>query len=173
MFKHRVSGVMTEADRQAIMDAISTIKNRMPYLIALTTEERRKIFKMGDKSVAFVNKSLEVAIQNQGILTRDFDLEEMQRDVALYAQLQSMMMALTQLMEQIDGTMIQVGAEAYYAGRAVYKLTQMGGDGKALDELTELLGQRFTRKSKPSGVQGEKKARGEKKNESSDQSSEK
>jgi hypothetical protein len=46
------------------MDAIATIRQKLPFLVDLTTEDRRTMLKMGDKSRAFVSKALEVATQN-------------------------------------------------------------------------------------------------------------
>lgn len=61
----------------------------------LTTEDRRTIVKMGDKSRAFVSKALEVATQNPKFLPRSFDLEEMRRDLEIYEDLYPVLLSLT------------------------------------------------------------------------------
>ena len=73
MAENRVNGSLTPADREAVMRAIATIREKLPFLIDLTTEDRRTIVKMGDKSRAFVSKALEVATQNPEFLPRSFD----------------------------------------------------------------------------------------------------
>lgn len=57
MSENRVDATLTAADQQAVMTAIETIREKLPFLIDLTTEERRGLPKMGDKSRAFVYKS--------------------------------------------------------------------------------------------------------------------
>ena len=49
MAENQISASLTPANRQAVMDAIATIKDKLPFLVDLTTEERRTLPKMGDK----------------------------------------------------------------------------------------------------------------------------
>lgn len=90
MTDNRVSAALSSADRQEVMDAIKTIKDKLPFLIDITPEDRRSLPRMGDKTRAFVSKALEVATQNEEILPRSFDLEEMQKDVELFEALYPM-----------------------------------------------------------------------------------
>ncbi len=106
---NRISASLSKADREAVMAAIATIREKLPFLIDLTTEERRTMLKMGDKSRAFVSKALEVGTQNPDFLPRAFNLEEMRRDVELYEALYSVLLSLTQLQELVDDTSIRFG----------------------------------------------------------------
>lgn len=146
---NRIDATLSQADTTAVMDAISTIRTKLPFLLDLTVDERRTLPKMGDKSRTFVSQALEVAKQNQDLLPRSFDLDEMTRDVELANALQPVMMALTQLQELVEDTYMQVGSEAYTAALLVYQYARAGGHGEALDGLLDALGQRFARKSRP------------------------
>lgn len=97
MADNRISAKLSAADKDAVMQAIAAIRDKLPFLIDLTTEDRRTIFKMGDKSRAFVSKALEVATQNPNFLPRAFDIEEMRQDLALYEALYPVLLSLTQL----------------------------------------------------------------------------
>lgn len=55
MADHRIKANLSQADQQAVIDAINAIHTKLPFLIHLTTEERRFPPKMGDKSRAFVS----------------------------------------------------------------------------------------------------------------------
>ncbi|MEH2066303.1 MAG: hypothetical protein V7K50_29250 [Nostoc sp.] len=46
-----LSANLSQTDRQVVMQAISTIREKLPFLIDLTTEERRSLSKLGDKSL--------------------------------------------------------------------------------------------------------------------------
>ncbi len=53
--------------------------------MTLSVEERRKLFKMGDKSLAFANTSLTAAQSNREILPASFDVDEFGRDSLVIA----------------------------------------------------------------------------------------
>ena len=143
-----ISATLTQADRAAVMDAIATIKDRLPFLVDLSVEERKALPKIGDKSRAFVSKALEVAIQNPDFLPRSFDLDEMRKDVQLFEAIYPLVMALAQLQELMDDTYTLVGSEAYAAALQVYNYAKASGQGSGLDAVVDELGQRFARKSK-------------------------
>jgi hypothetical protein len=115
-----ISAALTQADRDAVMDAVATIKTKLPFLIDLNASERKALPKMGDKSRAFVSKALEVATQNPDFLPRSFDLEELRKDVQLVEAMYPIVVALTQLQELVDDTCVAVGSEAYAAALQVY-----------------------------------------------------
>lgn len=87
MAENRISASLAPADKEAVMQAIATIREKLPFLVDLTPEDRRTMLKMGDKSRAFVSKALQVATQNPNFLPRYFDLEEMRRDLEIYEDL--------------------------------------------------------------------------------------
>ncbi len=145
---NRVNATLSAADQQEILAAINTIKQKLPFLIDLTPEERRALPKMGDKSRAFVSQALAVASQNSDFLPRSFDVAEMRQDVELIAALAPVVTALTQLQELVDDTYTAVGSEAYSAALIVYSYAQQSGQGAALDTLLDAMGQRFARKSR-------------------------
>jgi len=148
MTENRVSGALSQADRDAVLGAISTIKEKLPFLIDLTPEERKYLPKMGDKSQAFVRKALEVAQQNQDFLPRSFDVDEMRRDVELFEALYPALLAINQLQELLDDTVLEVGSEAYAAALVVYNGAKSAGKGAGLDGALDEMGKRFARKSK-------------------------
>lgn len=108
MTTNQISAKLAQADRDAVMAAIATIKEKLPFLIDLTAEQRKSLPKMGDKSRAFVSKALEVATQNPDFLPRSFDLEEMRRDVELFESLYPVLLSLTQLQELVDDSCVAV-----------------------------------------------------------------
>ncbi|MBW4569954.1 MAG: hypothetical protein KME31_18575 [Tolypothrix carrinoi HA7290-LM1] len=148
MADNKISANLSATDRLAVMDAIATIREKLPFLVDLTTEDRRTMLKMGDKSRAFVSKALEVATQNPEFLPRSFNVEEMRRDLALYEALYPILLSLTQLQELVDDTYIAIGSEAYAAALAVYNYAKASGDVTGLDAVIDEMGRRFTRRSK-------------------------
>jgi hypothetical protein len=145
---HQISATLAQSDRDAALAAIAAIKQKLPFLTDLTTEERKALPKMGDKSRAFVTKALEVATQNPDFLPRSFDLEEMRKDVQLFEAMYPIVMAMTQLQELLDDTYVTVGSEAYSAALQVYNYAKASGQGAGLEAVVDELGQRFARKTR-------------------------
>jgi hypothetical protein len=145
---YRISATLSQADRQAVLDAVNTIRQKLPFLVDLTPDERRSLPKMGDSGRGFVLKALELAEQNEDILPRSFDVAEMRKDVDLLDALQPILNALSQLSELVEDTHIAVGSEAYTAALLVYQYARAAGKGPALDGALDALGQRFARKSR-------------------------
>ncbi len=141
-----ISATLTQLDRDAVMDAVATIKAKLPFLIDLTADDRKALPKMGDKSRAFVSKALEVATQNPDFLPRSFDLEEMRKDVQLFEAMYPILVALTQLQELVDDTCLAAGSEAYAAALQVYNYAKVSEQGGGLDAVVSEMGQRFARK---------------------------
>ncbi|MDT7540321.1 MAG: hypothetical protein QOE33_225 [Acidobacteriota bacterium] len=146
---NRISASLSAADRQAVLDAINVIRQKLPFLIDLSPEERHTLPKMGDSSQAFVSQALQVAEQNTDILPRSFDVGEMRKDVDLLAALSPVRNALAQLSELVEDSYMAIGSEAYTAALLLYQYARSAGKGAALDGALDALGQRFARKSRP------------------------
>ena len=144
---NRISAKLSNTDQEAVLEAINTIRQKLPFLLDLTPEERRSLPRMGDKSRAFVAQALIVAEQNEDMLPRSFDVAEMRKDVELVQMLEPLLPAIAQLEELIEDTYVAVGSEAYAAALAVYTYAKASGKGAALDKLLDALGQRFARRA--------------------------
>ncbi len=147
MNTNRIDATLSPSDKDEVLAAIATIKQKLPFLTDLSPEERRALPKMGDKSRAFVSKAAEVAAQNPDFLPRAFDVNEMRRDLELFEALQPIAVSLTQLQELMDDTLLAAGSEAYAAALVVYNYAKTSGQGAALDAVADELSRRFARKA--------------------------
>jgi hypothetical protein len=145
---NRISATLSQADRQAVLDALNTIRTKLPFLIDLSPEERKALPKIGDTGRSFVAQALEIAEQNPDILPRSFDVAEMRKDVELFDALLPVVTAFAQLNELLDDSYVAVGSEAYAAALLVYQFVRAAGKGSALDTALDALGRRFARKSR-------------------------
>ncbi|NJN56723.1 MAG: hypothetical protein HC879_04110 [Leptolyngbyaceae cyanobacterium SL_5_9] len=142
---------LSEADLQEIKQAIDTIQSKMSFLITLTQEERKRLYKMGDKRLAFVQNSINVAQSNRNILPASFDLEAYTNDYRLAANLNELLMRLTQITEQVDDTLMAVGSEAMGSSLTVYEYVKTAAKKTpGLKAIAEQLGSLFKAiRSKP------------------------
>lgn len=148
MNDNRISATLSQTDRDEILVAIKTIREKMPFLISLSAEESKSLAQIGDKRRAFVAAALALAEHNQNFLPRSFEVEEMRKDVELFNALESILLPLTQLTELIDGTVKVAGSEAYASALAVYQYAKAGGVAEGLESAVDDLGKRFARKTK-------------------------
>jgi hypothetical protein len=148
--QNRITATLLEADRQAVLDAFATILTKLSFLVDLTPDERRELPKMGDKSVSFVRKSVEMAQEGAAYLPGAFDAAEFKSDMALYDTLVPFLQKATKLQELLDDTLVLVGSDLYVAALDHYSAAKRSGDTGGLDELMGELGKRFSRR--PSAV---------------------
>ncbi|MCG8367745.1 MAG: hypothetical protein MJA27_30980 [Pseudanabaenales cyanobacterium] len=141
---HNISAELSNSDVAQIKDAIDTIQKKMPFLVNLTTEERRRLFKMGGKSLGFVSNSLNAAQANPDILPASFDLSEMSRDYQLATTLTDLLSNLQQLTEKVDDTLLAVGSEAMNSSLSVYDYVKAAAKRQpGLKSVAAQLGERF------------------------------
>ncbi len=144
MTYQNITATLKEADIKEIKAALQVIQQKLPFLITLSVEERRKLFKMGDKSLAFVNNSLTIAQSNRDILPASFDLDEFVRDYQLAATLTELLLGLRQMTEQVDDTLLAVGSEAMSSSLTVYDYVKTAAKKTpGLKILAQQLGERF------------------------------
>ena len=144
MSYQNIAATLSPQDIQEIKAALQTVQKKLPFLITLSTEERRKLVKMGDKSLAFVNNSITAAQSNREILPATFDVEELVQDYQLAAALTELLTSMQQLTEQVDDTLMAVGSEAMTSSLTVYDYVKTASKKTpGLKTVAEQLGERF------------------------------
>src|SRR5437763_15383596 len=88
-----VSATISTQDLQDINAAITTLKQRMPFLIDLTAQERQNMQKRGERSEAFVRKAVDIGFEHPNQFNPGF-LEEMRKDADLFDALVPIRLAL-------------------------------------------------------------------------------
>jgi hypothetical protein len=134
-----------EVNQEAAMKAIADIRQAVPFMKDLTTDQRKSIPRIGPKGVEFVHKAVAVAEQNPQILPPSVTVDDMRANSDLQDRLTAILIALDQLRKQLNDTAVFVRGEAYTAARSVYTYAAAAGPG--LETAVEELGQYFTRKS--------------------------
>ncbi len=120
-----------------------------PYLQALTLDEKQSIFKMGDKTVATVQKVKTYMDTNPEFIPAYMDTAEFLKDEAVVSALDPLGNLATQLASDIKDTMILAGSEAI-VGALLYYGTTKEAAAKGIvtaQPIYDDLSQRFSRKS--------------------------
>ncbi len=157
MAKGRVSVVLA-ADAVARVNAhIDGIVAELPFLVALSEDERKGIVKLGPKSVDFVDKTRRVAGDHPGLVPADLDGPEFIKDADLYTQLGKFSGRLMEVAEAVADTRMQAGSEAMVVSLILYGiLNQAKKVVPGLDDVMGEMGKRFKHAGKEQKGGGEK-----------------
>ncbi|TXE10292.1 hypothetical protein [Algoriphagus aquimarinus] len=116
-----ISIVIPEADIIKVRGDIQDIQTTMdPYFTSLTKGRAKRLTKMADGTLPFVEKATEFAISNPQFNPPFLEVEEMKKDLDAYKQLKPFMVALEQLLESFKYTISLTGSEAYDQARIYY-----------------------------------------------------
>lgn len=144
-----INATLSDADVQAIKDAFATIKQKLPFLVNLTPEERRAIVKAGPDSVSFID-NVATAVQNHPTaFPQTFNAPEFQNDVALFKDMTEICIIASSVFSQIDDTRLAVGGEAMKEAMQGYDYIKASAKNTpGLKPVVEQLGERFQKASR-------------------------
>lgn len=143
-----ISATVSDATVQAVKDAVATIQQKLPFLVNLTPDERKGLFKAGPNSLSFVQNALQAAQNNPDIFPKSFDTSEFASDVNLFAVLTDLNTLVAQLASEIDDTRLAVGGESMKEATQVYNYVKAAvATTPGLKPVADQLGQRFQKAS--------------------------
>jgi hypothetical protein len=144
-----INATVSTADAQTIRDAIATIREKLPFLVALTADERKKMVKAGPDSVSFINNASTAAQNNPAILPASFNTEEFQNDVELFTIMTELCTLALSLFSQMDDTRLAVGSETMQEAITVYNYFKAAvKTTPGLKPIVDQLGERFLKASR-------------------------
>ena len=144
-----IDATLSAANIQAVRDAVNTIKQNMPFLVTLTNDERKSLFKTGASRLSLIVDAAAIAQNFADIFPPSFDRAGFLRDVALFQQLSELKLEIDSLASQVDDTCLAVGSESAKEALQVKNYAEAAQDRvPGLKPLVEKLGQHFERSGK-------------------------
>jgi hypothetical protein len=142
---NRISASIAAADKTAVLDAIQTIRTKLPFLVNLTPDERKQLPKVGDKTLAFDQKCAGYMSAHPELVPGFVSTEELAKDRTLAMDLADIARELDQAAEGVNDTIMLALSEAYMADLSFYQnvrqAAQRGVVG--IDTIYSDLNQRF------------------------------
>jgi len=123
-----LSAVLPAADKTTVQTAIQTINAKLPFLISLTSEERRGGVKLGDKSVAFVGKAINYAQANPTLVPGYVNMVEIVKDYNMQKDLIDIQQWMASLLQKIEDTQQEAGVEAFNSILAFYQAVRVASE---------------------------------------------
>ena len=135
---------------KATENVSNAVKILAPFLQGLSNDERRDLFKMGDKTYPTVQKIKSYLDTNPEFAPNYMQVEEFKKDEALVSVLLPLLNIARQLTTNIDDTCMLAGSEAISEGMFYYgSVRDAANKGiPAAKPIYEDLKQRFAKKSK-------------------------
>jgi hypothetical protein len=136
---------MTPEQMDQARNAIQTLNNLMPFLIQLSDEERDSLVRLAEDNTDFVTEALAAAKKFSHVIPQTVDVAEFERDTLLFKGLTAIRQDIRGFTTKMDDTIAEVGAEAYFTARYVYRQLQMADKAgvPGLKPTLERLGKRF------------------------------
>ena len=145
ILKNRINLVLTAEQVAGLETAILAVEDASTFLVGITIDDRVELAKLGPKSEAFVALALETGRLNEGLLPRDLDLADLERDRAAREALRPLYERMRQLSRKLDDTMLLLGSDCYSGALAVYRALKTNGQLEGLQPVLADLGRRFAR----------------------------
>ena len=149
----RFSFHLSDEESAQIEGAIQTLATVLePKLLTLTPDERKELPKMGDKTVAFVEKAVEYGEEYPQYIPDFIDVPEAKADFDAVKDIRNYFNQILRLSTEMEDSMLIAGSEAYSSALSIYKVLKnaasMGQPGA--EQAAEELAKRFPRgKRKP------------------------
>lgn len=119
--QNQISVEIPQTTIDEVMQKLQECKTALaPYLQALTAEERSTIFKMGDKTVATVQKTKSYINTNPEFIPAYMNSAEFLKDETVVSQLQPVISLASQLLSDAEDTAMLAGSEALQSALLYY-----------------------------------------------------
>jgi len=153
MNRNLVSITFAEQRVANILAAITTLETELVDLVSIPAEQRRELFKMGDKSEVFCRETLGVLADNPKLVPESLGLPEAQADLAALDTLRPMLRRLQQLTERAESTELALGVDIFGAALEGYGLLKVSGKHHGLEGKRRDLSARFVRAAKATAAE--------------------
>jgi len=141
---------LDDAQLAASLQALTDLETQLSGLVAMSSEQRRKLARMGDKSEVFCRQTLAVLQQNPQVVPPSLKLAEAQADLAALDRLRPLLLRLQRLAERAADTETALGSDVMRCALDGYALLKVSGRNQGLEGLRKELGSRFARTSRNS-----------------------
>ncbi len=148
---------IADASRDQLIANINQVQTDMPFLVLLTSAEKKKHLQLGKKAEPFFDKTVILAMGNPSILTDIFSVVDMQTRTNDLKAMRAIQTQVNKLNDAVNCTVIALEKENMRDGLYFYKLAQgaatqnvPGADAivKALESMLPRTGKKRIKKEK-------------------------
>jgi len=154
MTSQNVSAALTAEQLATILDKLDEVQASLSFLISLSNEDRKRLFKAGASRAGSIPIAHQIATGFPDIFPGTFQKAEMDKDVLLMAPLQTIRSELAAMTSAVDDTLLKLSSECMSHVLETYKYAKAAQNGvPGIKPLVEQLAVYFERSSRP--IQGD------------------
>ena len=116
-----ISVVITPEQKADILAKIAALNSAMSFLIGLTDEQRRKMLKMGDKTIGFEQKCASYMASRPDLIPGFVDANKLGQDRAAWADVADILHALLDVYQKVDDTDMVLAHQIYLPDLSFYQ----------------------------------------------------
>jgi hypothetical protein len=139
---------LNDAQLVAIDSALTELETQLSGLVALTTSNKRRAAKLGEKSEFFCRQALQMLSENPQIIPPNLDVAEAVADLQARDRLRPRLIRLSRLLERGNDTDFALGSDAMAVAVQGYALLKVVGRSEGLESMRKTLGSRFSKSRK-------------------------
>jgi hypothetical protein len=143
MTQSLIDAELSPDQAEAINTALQTIRDNLSFLVALSTKEKQRLFKIGTKAQTFVDKALTVAEKYPTVVPQHINVSVARRNLALFSALAPILQDLKALNELVECTQMLAGSKAYTSARLTYRTVKTLGKDLGLAPIVDDLSRQF------------------------------
>lgn len=136
---------LDDAQVAAVDSALTALEAALSGLIALDTDERKGLNRMGAKSEQFCRQTLSLLAQNPQVVPPSLGLADALADLATLDRLRPLLARLQRLAARADDTETALGSDVMTLALEGYALLKVSGRNQGLENMRRELGSRFSK----------------------------
>ena len=144
----------TPEDLAAIDAALDVLDQRFARLVALDSKERRRLYKMGNKTEKFCREALTVLDKNRQLASPAMDLNGALTALRTIDELRPRTKQILRLAERMRDTELALGAEVATTARQGYNAMGEHGDRHGLTGMRQTLAVRYKKRPQAANDDG-------------------
>lgn len=144
----------TDEDLAAIDAALTQLEQRFARLVALDAKERRRLYKMGNKTEKFCREALTVLDKIRQLASPAMDLNGALTALRTIDELRPRTKQILRLAERMRDTELALGAEVATTARQGYNAMGEHGDRHGLTGMRQTLAVRYKKRPQAANDDG-------------------
>jgi len=121
-----------------IIDLIKAIRAKMPYLNDIDSSSRLLLPKLKEEQVPFVSKCLGHAKNVPAIAPNYIDINEFEKALNSFNELQAVLNALKSLTELVENTIAVSGSDAYVAAISIFNSVKRQANNDTIPQINSI-----------------------------------
>ncbi len=146
----KIDASMNEAKLHYLFGVLNQVKSQLPFLITLTPEERKKLYRKGENQFTYIRKTVHYAKTNSYHNPKFIDINDLENKLETAERMKMLTDKAGEIYEAINDTTHLLYQELYETSRLLYMNYRMIAktDNKVMEEVINDLKQHFPRTGK-------------------------